>query len=103
MQNPFQIAMQNGENSAEAVRGALTWRLRVSCQVNYCANGAGPGSSPASLWIVMRQNRASRPAGAAQNGALLASAGRGGTGSQVCAVRYVPGLKSDDSIQGKEG
>ncbi|WP_149137876.1 MULTISPECIES: hypothetical protein [Cupriavidus] len=42
MQNPFQIAMQNGENSAEAVRGALVWRLRVSCRVNSCANGAGP-------------------------------------------------------------
>ena len=103
MQNPFQIAMQNGENSAEPVRGALVWRFRASCRINYCAQRLRRRTSHASLWIAMRQNRASRPAGAVQNGALLASAGRGGTGSQVCAVRYVPGLKSDDSIQGKEG
>jgi hypothetical protein len=69
MQNPFQTAMQNGENSAEAVRGALVWRFRASCRINYCAQRLRRRTSHASLWIAMRQKRAYSARCAIQNGA----------------------------------
>jgi hypothetical protein len=69
MQNPFQIAMQNGENSAEPVRGALVWRFRASCQIGNCAERAQLRQSHASFWIVMRQKRARGATRTIQNGA----------------------------------
>jgi len=103
MQNPFQIAMQNGENSAEQVRGALVWRFWASCQINNCAERAQLRQSHASFWIVMRQKRAHETMRTFQNGASEPIDRRRATGSRMCAARYVPGRKSDDSIQGKEG
>ena len=69
MQNPFQMATQNGENSAEPVRGALVWRFWASCQINNCAGGCAATAGDASFWIVMRQKRARGATRTIQNGA----------------------------------